>query len=60
MVIYHIHSSDALLKLFSAGSHAKNAVVMSNGKLDWSKPDSWTGMLDRSPCGTGDAIFLIS
>jgi hypothetical protein len=39
--------------LVFAGSHAKNAVVMSNGTLDWGRPDSWTGMLDRSPCGTG-------
>jgi proline racemase len=31
----------------------KNAVVVSTGKLDWSKPSSWTGALDRSPCGTG-------
>jgi len=32
---------------------AKNAVVVSTGKLDWSKPSTWTGALDRSPCGTG-------
>lgn len=31
----------------------KNTVVVSSGELDWSKPDSWTGILDRSPCGTG-------
>jgi proline racemase len=35
------------------GAHAKNAVVVSTGALDWSKPESWTGVLDRSPCGTG-------
>jgi proline racemase len=34
-------------------AHAKNAVVVSTGKLDWSKPSSWTGAIDRSPCGTG-------
>ncbi len=34
-------------------AHRKNAVVVSTGKLDWSKPSSWTGALDRSPCGTG-------
>jgi proline racemase len=31
----------------------KNTVVVSTGKLDWSRPSSWTGVLDRSPCGTG-------
>ena len=37
----------------SAGSGAasKNAVVMSNGVLDWERPETWTGMIDRSPCG---------
>ncbi len=32
---------------------AKNAVTVSTGKLDWSRPSSWTGVIDRSPCGTG-------
>lgn len=32
---------------------ARNAVVVSTGKLDWEKPSTWTGALDRSPCGTG-------
>jgi proline racemase len=31
----------------------RNAVVVSTGDLDWSRPSSWTGTLDRSPCGTG-------
>jgi hypothetical protein len=30
-------------------------VVMSNGVLDWDKPETWTAMIDRSPCGTGSA-----
>ena len=34
-------------------AHAKNAVVVSTGAFDWSRPASWTGALDRSPCGTG-------
>lgn len=34
-------------------AHAKNAVVVSTGTLDWNRPASWTGALDRSPCGTG-------
>jgi proline racemase len=33
--------------------HRRNAVIVSTGKLDWSRPATWTGALDRSPCGTG-------
>jgi len=36
-----------------ADAHRKNAVVVSTGKLDWDRPATWTGALDRSPCGTG-------
>jgi proline racemase len=35
------------------GAHAKNAVVVSTGTLDWDRPATWTGAIDRSPCGTG-------
>jgi proline racemase len=35
------------------GADRKNTVVVSTGALDWSRPASWTGALDRSPCGTG-------
>jgi proline racemase len=31
----------------------KNAVVVSTGELDWDRPETWTGAIDRSPCGTG-------
>ncbi len=31
----------------------RNAVVISTGAFDWDKPDTWTGALDRSACGTG-------
>jgi len=34
-------------------AHAKNAVTVSIGTLDWERPATWTGALDRSPCGTG-------
>ena len=34
-------------------AHRKNAVTVSTGKFDWDKPATWTGVLDRSPCGTG-------
>jgi len=36
----------------------RNAVVMSNGKLSWDNPESWTGMIDRSPCGTGTCAVM--
>jgi proline racemase len=34
-------------------AHRKNAVTVSTGKLDWDRPATWTGAIDRSPCGTG-------
>ncbi|MBI5292154.1 MAG: proline racemase family protein [Chloroflexi bacterium] len=36
-----------------ADAHMKNAVTVSTGKLDWNRPTTWTGAIDRSPCGTG-------
>ena len=32
---------------------ARNTVVISTGAPDWERPESWTGVLDRSACGTG-------
>ena len=37
----------------SADADMRNAVVISTGSFDWNKPDTWTGVLDRSACGTG-------
>ena len=34
-------------------SHRRNVVTVSTSKLDWNEPSSWTGVIDRSPCGTG-------
>lgn len=34
-------------------AHMKNAVTVSTGTLDWNRPATWTGVIDRSPCGTG-------
>jgi len=34
-------------------AHRKNAVIVSTGQLDWNCPSTWTGAIDRSPCGTG-------
>jgi proline racemase len=39
-------------------AHAKNAVVVSTGKLDWTRPSTWTGAIDRSPCGTGTSAKM--
>jgi len=36
----------------------KNAVVVSTGKLDWDRPATWTGAIDRSPCGTGTSAKM--
>jgi proline racemase len=41
-----------------SGAHARNTVVMSNNELDWERPETWTGMLDRSPCGTGTCAVM--
>ena len=38
--------------------HSKNAVIMSNNELDWDRPETWTGMIDRSPCGTGTCAVM--
>lgn len=35
------------------GTSGRNAVVMPNGEVDLTDPGTWTGSLDRSPCGTG-------
>ena len=34
-------------------AHRKNAVTVATATLDWNKPSTWTGVIDRSPCGTG-------
>jgi proline racemase len=34
-------------------AHRKNVVIVSTGKLDWDRPATWKGIIDRSPCGTG-------
>ena len=41
-----------------SGAHSRNTVVMSNCELDWNKPETWTAMLDRSPCGTGTCAVM--
>jgi proline racemase len=36
----------------------RNAVTVSTGKLDWARPATWTGAIDRSPCGTGTSARM--
>jgi proline racemase len=36
----------------------RNAVVVSTGTLDWNRPSTWTGAIDRSPCGTGTSAKM--
>lgn len=31
----------------------KNAVTVASGDLRWDDPQTWTGAIDRCPCGTG-------
>ncbi len=45
--------SIAQLSLPASGASGRNAVVISTGELDWDRPETWRGVLDRSPCGTG-------
>ncbi len=37
---------------------ARNAVSVATGELDWDRPETWTGALDRSPCGTGTSARM--
>jgi len=41
-------------------AHRKNTVIVSTGKLDWDRPSTWTGVLDRSPCGTGTSAKMVA
>lgn len=40
------------------GADAKNTVVISTGSFDWNDPSTWTGVLDRSACGTGTCACM--
>ncbi len=37
----------------TSDADGRNAVVICNGVVDFDDPQTWTGSLDRSPCGTG-------
>ena len=36
----------------------RNVVTVSTGVLDWDRPATWTGAIDRSPCGTGTSARM--
>lgn len=36
----------------------KNATVMATGPLSWDDPATWTGAIDRCPCGTGTSAKM--
>jgi proline racemase len=36
----------------------RNVVTVSTGVLDWERPATWTGAIDRSPCGTGTSARM--
>lgn len=40
------------------GATRRNSVVISTGTLDWSRPETWIGAIDRSPCGTGTCAAM--
>ena len=40
------------------GATSRNAVTLATGVLDWDRPETWTGALDRCPCGTGTSARM--
>jgi proline racemase len=36
----------------------RNVVTVSTGTFDWDRPATWTGAIDRSPCGTGTCAAM--
>jgi proline racemase len=36
----------------------RNAVTVSTGLVDWRRPETFTGAIDRSPCGTGTCAAM--
>ena len=39
-------------------AHGRNAVTLATGVLDWDRPETWGGALDRCPCGTGTSAKM--
>ncbi|MER5209745.1 proline racemase family protein [Streptomyces sp. NPDC002838] len=40
------------------GVSGRNTVVLPNGEVDLADPATWTGTVDRSPCGTGTSARM--
>ena len=40
------------------GATSRNAVTLATGVLNWDRPATWTGALDRCPCGTGTSARM--
>lgn len=40
------------------GVDGRNTVVLPNGAVNLADPNTWTGTLDRSPCGTGTSARM--
>lgn len=62
------HPTDATLSMISLvmlhgpaadpGVSARNSVVLPTCNLDPDRPETWRGVLDRSPCGTGTSARM--
>lgn len=48
-----IHDGDRV-----AGAVSRNTVVLTSPDVRLDRPESWTGVLDRSPCGTGTSARM--
>ena len=48
-----LHSGDP-----APGVPSRNTVVLTSGPVRGDDPQSWTGVLDRSPCGTGTSARM--
>ena len=48
-----LHSGDRV-----AADPSRNTVVLTYGRFDRHDPSTWTGALDRSPCGTGTSARM--
>jgi proline racemase len=40
------------------GVSGRNSVILPTGQLDPAQPETWRGVLDRSPCGTGTSARM--
>jgi proline racemase len=43
---------------YDPSNSLRNVVTVSTGTLDWDRPSTWTGAIDRSPCGTGTSAKM--